>query len=78
MRGGLIILSQFACDAMRCDCYWGTVIAYAGVGGGMAMEDATGESGYDTEDDSLGDTVQEEEGRGEDSIACQSHLDIII
>ena len=37
----------------------------------MAMEDATEESGYDTEDDSLGDTEQEEEEGQEDSIACQ-------
>ena len=52
---------------MRYTCY---EVAYGGAGaGGMAMEDATEESGYDTEDDSLGDTEQEQ-GQ-EDSIACQ-------
>lgn len=38
----------------------------------MAMEDAVEESEYDTDDDSLGDTEQEEgEGQEVDNIACQ-------
>lgn len=42
------------------------------------MEDATGESEYDTEDDSLGDTEQEEEeDREEDNIACQISISIL-
>lgn len=72
MRGGLFY--QFA---MR---YTSYEVAYGGVGaGGMAMEDATGESEYDTEDDSLGDTEQEEEeeDREEDNIACQISIRIL-
>ena len=64
MKGGLFSIS------LRCDVPV-TWVAYGGAGDGMAMEDAVEASEYDTDDDSLGDTEQEEEeGQEEDNIAC--------